>query len=238
MHPIPAPLRRPTIPGPRRFARVLPALLVLGFLHGCNILIPASYIVDGTGTVDAEHELDQVKTLVFVDDTTNILPRQVLKVRLAESVSSALVGYGLIPSFVKPGDAMAMVRSRDRSGDFMSMESIAREAGVTQLVFIEVDVFESSVRNAQLRPNAACSIRVMHFEKGGRVYPADLSNVGSQVGDRVVEVQLREVAPENARSSSDRRRVEQELVVKLSTAIVKLFRDYERLELGENLGVR
>ncbi|MED6306510.1 MAG: hypothetical protein VX563_00785, partial [Planctomycetota bacterium] len=59
-----------------------------------------------------------------------------------------------------------------------------------------------------------------------------------QVGDRVVEVQLREVAPEKARSSSDRRRVEQELVVKLSTAIVKLFRDYERLELGENLGVR
>ena len=238
MHRIPVPLRRPPTPGPRRLARVLPTLLVLGVLHGCNILIPASYVIDGTGTVDAEHELDEVKTLVFVDDTTNVLPRQVLKVRLAESVSSALTGYGLIPSYVKPGDAMAMVRSRDRSGNFMSMESIARESGVTQLVFIEVDAFQSSVRNTQLRPNAACSIRVMHFEKGGRVYPADLSDVDSQGGDRVVEVQLREVAPERARSASDRRMVEQELVMKLSNAIVKLFREYDRVELGENLGVR
>ena len=221
---------------------ILPSLLVLLplllLVPGCNILIPVSSAIDGKGQVEAEHELDKVKTLVFVDDSMNILPRQVLKVRLAESISSDLVNRELIPSYVKPGDAMAMVRSRDRSGNFMSMESIARESGVTQLVFIEVDTFESTVRNTQLRPNASCSLRVMHFDKGGRVYPDSLQDVGNQAGDRVVEVQLREVAPERAQSPSDRRQVEQQLVAKLSNAIVKLFRSYDRLELGENLGVR
>ena len=221
-------------------ARVLLGMLAafLLALPACNILVPVSYAIDGAGEVEAEHELDQIKSLVFVDDSLNLLPRQVLKVRLAEAVSNDLVLQGLIPNTVNPGDAMAMVRSRDRSGKHMSMESIARESGVKQLLFIEIETFESTVRNTQLRPNASCSIRVMHFEKGGRVYPDTSIQGGNNVGDRIVEVQLREVAPERAVSPSDRRKVEQELIVKLTNAIVKLFRSYDRLELGENLGVR
>ncbi|RPH20096.1 MAG: hypothetical protein CBC49_000550 [Alphaproteobacteria bacterium TMED89] len=221
--------------------RILLCLLLpcaLGSLSACNILIPVSYAIDGQGEVEAEHELEPIKTLVFVDDSLNILPRQVLKVRLAEAISNDLVTRELIPKAVNPGDAMAMVRSRDRSGQHMSMQSIAREAGVKQLLFIEVESFESTVRNTQMRPNASCSLRVMHFDKGGRVYPETTMNVGGNVGDRVVEVQLREVAPEKAFSPSDRRKVEQELIGKMAVSIVKLFRSYDRLELGENLGVR
>ena len=207
-------------------------------LPACNILIPVSYAIDGQGEVEAEHELDPIKTLVFVDDSLNILPRQVLKVRLAETISNDLVLRELVPNTVNPGDAMAMVRSRDRSGQHMSMQSIAREAGVKQLLFIEIETFESTLRNTQLRPNASCSLRVMHFDQGGRVYPDTTMNVGGNVGDRMVEVQLREVAPEKAYSPSDRRRVEQELITKMAVSIVKLFRSYDRLELGENLGIR
>ena len=215
---------------------LLPCVVLL--LPACNILIPVSYAIDGQGEVEAEHELEPIKTLVFVDDSLNILPRQVLKVRLAEAISNDLVIRELIPNAVNPGDAMAMVRSRDRSGQHMSMQSIAREAGVKQMLFIEVETFESTVRNTQMRPNASCSLRVMHFEQGGRVYPDTSLNVGGNVGDRIVEVQLREVAPEKAYSPSDRRKVEQELIGKMAVSIVKLFRSYDRLELGENLGIR
>ena len=221
------------------------ARVVLGFLlasistlPACNILIPVSYAIDGTGEIEAEHELDPIKTLVFVDDSLNLLPRQVLKVRLAEAVSNDLVLRDLIPNTVNPGDAMAMVRSRDRSGKHMSMESIARESGVKQLVFLEIETFEATVRNTQLRPNASCSVRVMHFDKGGRIYPVTTIQGPDNAGDRIVEVQLREVAPEKAFSPSDRRKVEQELIGKLTVSIVKLFRSYERLELGENLGIK
>ena len=154
----------------------------LGSLSACNILIPVSYAIDGQGQVDAEHEFEPIKTLVFVDDSLNILPRQVLKVRLAEAISNDLVIRELIPNAVNPGDAMAMVRSRDRSGQHMSMQSIAREAGVKQMLFIEVESFESTVRNTQMRPSASCSLRVMHFDKGGRVYPETSLNVGGQCG--------------------------------------------------------
>ena len=221
------------------------ARVVLGFLlasistlPACNILIPVSYAIDGTGEIEAEHELDPIKTLVFVDDSLNLLPRQVLKVRLAEAVSNDLVLRDLIPNTVNPGDAMAMVRSRDRSGKHMSMESIARESGVKQLVFLEIETFEATVRNTQLRPNASCSVRVMHFDKGGRIYPVTAIQGPDNAGDRIIEVQLREVAPEKAFSPSDRRKVEQELIGKLTVSIVKLFRSYERLELGENLGIK
>lgn len=118
------------------------------------------------------------------------------------------------------------------------MQSIAREAGVKQLIFIEIESFEATVRNTQLRPNASCSIRVMHFDKGGRVYPVTSIQGPDNAGDRIVEVQLREVAPEKAISPSDRRRVEQELIGRLTVSIVKLFRSYDRLELGENLGIK
>ena len=221
-------------------ARLVLGLLLASFvaLPACNILIPVSYAIDGKGEVEAEHELEEIKTLVFVDDSLNLLPRQVLKVRLAEAVSNDLVIRELIPNTVNPGDAMAMVRSRDRSGKHMSMEAIARESGVKQLIFLEIESFEATVRNTQLRPNASCSVRVMHFDKGGRVYPVTSIQGPNNAGDRIVEVQLREVAPEKAISPSDRRKVEQQLIGKLTTSIVKLFRSYDRLELGENLGVK
>jgi hypothetical protein len=210
-------------------------IVVSALLSGCNLLVPAGYMVGGTGKNPAEHELDEVKTLVFVDDRKNFLPRSVLRANLALSISEGLLVQKLVPAVVDSADAMAMVRTRERSGDLMAMESIARETGVQQIIFVEMESFTKLQRSLDLRPGASCKLRVMHFGKGGRVYPE--VNLGD-VGERRVTVQLREVAPENLRSASDRRRVEIAVMSKLSIDVVKLFHEHEARDLGENLGIR
>mgnify|MGYP006151296145 FL=1 len=214
-------------------------VLVLGmvsvFVPGCNILVPVTYAVQGTGQNPAEHELDEVKTLVFVDDLNSVLPRTVLRVRLAESISQELMSLDLVPSTVNPSDVMALVRSRERKSSRSSMTSIAEDAGVSQMIYIKVESFSGLVRSTELRPTASIGIRVMHFDKGGRVYPATEMN---STGSRSVDVSLREIDPSKLRSSSDRRRVEQELIAKLAYEACKLFREHEARELGENLGIK
>ena len=116
-------------------------LLATAVLSGCNYLAPANYILEGTGTTPAEHTLDQVETLVFVDDATNVLPRTLLRSALATDISNDLMARMLVSGTISPNDAMAMVRSRERNGRRMSIESIASEVGVTQLVFIEMESF-------------------------------------------------------------------------------------------------
>jgi hypothetical protein len=214
-------------------------VLVLGmvsvFVPGCNILVPVTYAVQGTGQNPAEHELDEVKTLVFVDDLNSVLPRTVLRVRLAESISQELMSLDLVPSTVNPSDVMALVRSRERKSSRSSMSSIAEDAGVSQMIYIKVESFSGLVRSTELRPTASIGIRVMHFDKGGRVYPATEMN---STGSRSVDVSLREIDPSKLRSASDRRRVEQELIAKLAYEACKLFREHEARELGENLGIK
>lgn len=225
----------------RKYLRARPAaslvwlVVLLSLLPACNILVPASYVVGGTGMNPAEHELDEVKTLVFVDDRKNVLPRTVLRANLAKSISLMIMEKQLVSSTIDPADVMAMVRTRERNGQIMSIESIARDVGVRQVIFIEMESFSRLQRNLSLRPNAACLVRVMHYDKGGRVYPkADLGDAGT----RRVSAQLREVAPENLNSTSDRRRVEMAVTEQLAINVVKLFHKHEARDLGENLGIR
>lgn len=219
----------------RMLSTTLGLLLTMTVVSGCNILVPANYILEGTGTLPAEHDLEPVKTLVFVDDQTNVLPRTVLRSNLAAGVSTALLTQELVPETVDSNDAMAMVRSRERNGQRMSCESIAKETGAPQLIFIEMETFSLTEDGWITRPSGSCLVKVLDFKKGDRVYP--IGELGD-AGGRRVSVTLREIAPEKMRSAADRRQAQMLLVADLATAVVKLFHEHQRLDLGENLGVR
>jgi len=215
---------------------VMAALLIAsGALSACNYLAPASYILEGTGTTPAEHTLDQVETLVFVDDATNVLPRTLLRSALATDISNDLMARMLVSGTVSPNDAMAMVRSRERNGRRMSIEAIASEVGVTQLVFLEMESFSLTERQYIPRPNASCFVKVLCMTRGERVYPADA--LGDQ-GGRRISVTMREIPPETMRSASGRRQAQMALAADLAGEVAKLFYDHETKELGENLGIK
>ena len=211
---------------------VLPAALTT---TGCNYIVMANYALEGTGKTPAEHELEPWKTLVFIDDPSNILPRTVLRANLAEEISAELVTRELVPQTVKATDAMAMVRSRERRGDRMSMQAIAKEAGAAQLIFVEMEGFSLTESEWVPRPNASCLVKVLDFENGTRVYPQ--GEIGDYGGRRVA-VSMREISPDVMRSTSGRRQAEMNLVLRLSRDIVKLFYEHETRDLGENLGTK
>ncbi|MCH2145903.1 MAG: hypothetical protein MK082_12270 [Phycisphaerales bacterium] len=215
---------------------ILLGSLFLAFAStGCNYIVMANYALEGTGKTPAEHALEPWETLVFIDDPANILPRTVLRANLAEEISTQLVTRQLVPLTVEPTDAMAMVRSRERRGDRMSMEQIAKEADVPQLIFIEMESFSLTESEWVPRPNASCLIKVLDFEQGRRVYPQ--GDIGDY-GGRRISVSMREISPESMRSTSGRRQAELNLVSRLARDIVKLFYEYETKDLGENLGTR
>ena len=216
-------------------AIILASLFVASIPTGCNYIVPISYAIDGSGKTPAEHELVQEKTLVFIDDHTNVLPRTMLRANLAEEISSVLVREELVPVTVAPTDAMALVRSRERNGNRMSMESIAKESGVSQMIFIEMETFSLTKTDWNPRPNASCLVRVLDFNNGVRVYPkGDLG----EYGGRRVSVTMRELSPDVMRSAAARRKAQMNLVTTLSGAVLKLFYEHETKDLGENLGVR
>ena len=67
---------------------------------------------------------------------------------------------------------------------------------------------------------------------GSRVFPADDPNGLEVVG------QIREVDPANFQSFAKRRRVEDDLAMRLGRNVGELFYEHERVDLGENLGIR
>ena len=219
-----------------RLVVTLSALLGAGLvMSGCNYLAPANYILEGAGQTPAEHTLEQVETLVFVDDATNVLPRTLLRSSMATDLSNDLMARMLVSGTVSPTDAMAMVRARERNGSRMSIESIASEVGVTQMIFVEMESFSLTERQYIPRPNASCFVKVLDMNKGARVYPIDA--LGDE-GGRRVSVTMREIPPETMRSASGRRQAQMNLASTLAEAVVKLFYEHATKELGENLGIK
>ena len=115
-----------------------------------------------------------MKTLVFVDDLNSVLPRTVLRVRLAESISEELMRLDLVPFDGEPlgcDGARAIARAKEQSqlheldrGGCRGLADALHQGRILSR--------DSSVRPS-LRPTASIGIRVMHFDKGGRVYPRD-----------------------------------------------------------------
>ena len=100
-------------PGPRALA--LATLAAAGVvsavaLTGCNIVTPVAYAIEGPGQIEAEYTLANRKTVVFVDDPTNKLPRTALRTALGDAISLDLMGREILGSTVATRDAVVASR--------------------------------------------------------------------------------------------------------------------------------
>ena len=93
-----------------RAAAILGATVVLSALVSCNIITPVAYAIEGPGQIDAEYTLPDKKTVVFVDDPRNILPRTALRTAIGDAVSFDLMNRELLTSTVATRDAIAIAR--------------------------------------------------------------------------------------------------------------------------------
>jgi hypothetical protein len=221
-------------------ARSLAASALLILLSGpaCNVVAPASYALFGPGKVAAEHTLAQSRTVVFVDDRQNVLPRTALRAMIGEKVSQDLMTLELIPGAVRPADAIAATRQQEDGTKPMSIAAIGRELECQQVIYVQITRFaiagDGTDRNGVgARPTAAASIKVIDVVNNVRAYPTGDSNAG-----RELVAKLREVDRDAVSTVAKRRTVEDRLAMELGDQIGKLFYEHERVELGENLGPR
>lgn len=218
--------------------RALAPLLILfaaAFFSGCNIVAPAAYIVAGTGKVDAQYELPDRKTVVFVDDRANVIRFNTFATRqaIAESVTMDLMKEKILTDTIRPADAVAYARANDRYENPLAIDELGRELGAEQVIYIEMIGFTMSADGVSPRPASRCRVRVIDVENRERLFPADDSEPG-----RVVDTGIREIDPVSLRDRSARLKVAHALAEKTGDAVAKLFYEHEARELGGNLQPR
>jgi hypothetical protein len=201
---------------------------------GCNIVAPASYIISGPPSVEAQHTLADVPTVIYIDDRSNQVNPVSLRRVIAETAGEDLMEKKLLTTTISPQDAMNIAARNDRNKQIMSIEEIGKAVGAKQVIYVEMLQFSDTPDGFTPRPLAACRVRVVDVENRQRVFP------GPDVRDtsHPMQVMTREVDPELYRTRSGRLQVFQALALETGHEIGKLFYKHERKELGGSLNPR
>jgi hypothetical protein len=207
----------------------------LAVLAGCNILVPVAYVLEGPGQIEAEYELRDVATVVFVDDQKSTFPRMALRAIVAETIAEQLVTTGTLPAakMISARDTLALARQLESASNRVSIARIGREAGAEQIIYVTLEGFALTLDGHTPRPTSICRVKVIDLAVGRRVYPGAALPSG-----RAVQTQLREVDPDNFKTFARRRKVEDELAFETGVDVANLFHKHERVNLGEHLGYR
>ncbi|MFM1868521.1 MAG: hypothetical protein RL591_1929 [Planctomycetota bacterium] len=221
-------------------ARMFAFVSAVGVLSaaGCNIVTPVAYAIEGPGQIDAEYTLSKKKTVIFVDDPRNILPRTALRTAIGDAVSFDLMERGHLESTVASRDAIAVARSGSAGNaqKLMTVEAVGKALDCAQVIHIQPTVFDLSGRTDDrgIRPTAIVQVKVLDLEMRVRTYPA----AESMPDGREVTAIIREESSDGLRTRAGRTQIEDQLARKIALEVAQLFYQHDRVDLGENLGTR
>jgi hypothetical protein len=203
-------------------------------LGGCNIIGPAHYLVAGGPKVDAEYNLVETPTLVYIDDRSNVVNPISLRKVIADRASADLMTQDVLKTTISSQDAMTLAAQRERNSQILSIEEIASAVGARQVIYVEMVQFHDTPDGFTPRPVALCRVKVIDLDAKARVYPpqdADLPH-------RELQVMTREVDPALYASRGGRLKVFEALAEQTGAEVAKLFYKHEQRPLGENLNSR
>ena len=221
-------------------ARMFAFVSAVGVLSaaGCNIVTPVAYAIEGPGQIDAEYTLPKKKTVIFVDDPRNILPRTALRTAIGDAVSFDLMERGHLESTVASRDAIAVARagSAGNAQKLMTVEAVGKALDCAQVIHIQPTVFDLTGRTDDrgIRPTAIVQVKVLDLEMRVRTYPA----AESMPDGREVTSIIREESSDGLRTRAGRTQIEDQLARKIALEVAQLFYQHDRVDLGENLGTR
>jgi len=215
---------------------LLPAFLWL--LSGCNIVTPIAYAIEGPGTIEAELELEDRPTVVFVDDRGNLLSPITLRRDIADKASKELMKRGGLSVTIRPADAMAIARNLDTNNEPIAIDRIAREVGAEQIIYVQVLNWARTPDGFTPRPTSTVSVQVIDAVNGSILYPPESRGTGAQMQGRTVQTLLEPMQDTTMTSPAAMRQVQQALALETGVEISKLFYEHERVPLGQNLNPR
>jgi len=229
-------LGRPALFRSHRFAAIacVAAVAAIAVVAGCNIIVPVGYILEGPASNDAAFTLPSEKrTVIFVDDTRNDLPRTSLRSRIGDTVVTSLMAQELVVQAIDSVDAMQVARRRDTDSKKLSVAEIGEEVGAEIVIYVKITYFALSPDGVVPRPLGEAEVKVLDIAAGTRLFPDTGTGNGYPV-----RTQMREQDLDAYRSSSGRRQLEDSLATELGNDIAKLFYKHQKQELGGRLGIR
>lgn len=205
------------------------ALLAAG---GCNMAVPALYVVQGPPKRPAMYTLPtDRKLVVFIDDRQNIINRLQLRAMLGDDISNELRRMKLVNDVVSGRELIAYVRKVETSTKRVSIEELGDAVNAEIVVYVEMDGFALSPDGATPKPVASAFVKVVDVKAKERLFPP----MGGDPKGQPVQSELETQMPDAFRTSAQRRRMEDMLEKKLADDIAKLFYEYEPKNFGEGV---
>jgi hypothetical protein len=216
-----------------RAARAIATSLALAaccMIGGCNIVGPIAAIATPPPKVQALYDLQDVPTVVFVDDRDNLVSPSSLRRVVADTASSQLMANEAVSMTITPQDAMLIASRSDRNNALMDIEAIGRAVGAHQIIYVRITQFSATEDGYTPVPVAAATVKVIDVVSGTRVFP------GSEMPDGYpVRTTGKPVDPSMYSTRTTRLKLYESLAAGLGDEIAKIFYTHDLQELGKNL---
>jgi len=215
---------------PIRFAVTALLLSAVAMLGACNIVGPVAYIIHGPPNVKAQHELDpKLKTVIFVDDRANRLPRRSLKNVIGQIAEEMLISKGVIPQENMIASRSATIAaSNETASELLSIAAIGKAVGADRVIYVMIEGFTISRDGATVQPIAGATVKVIDTAEDRRVWPDDRQGFP-------VKVQLPATGAPIPLDRSGANQLQTGLAETLGVQIARVFFQYERDALSGKL---
>ncbi|MDX9912403.1 MAG: hypothetical protein RBS39_11285 [Phycisphaerales bacterium] len=188
---------------------------------GCNILGPVGYFVHGPARIPAQYELDKARrTIVFIDDRGNRLPRRALRYDIAAGAQEKLIEKAGIKNMIDARSAI-LAAGKDRRDDPVSIESIGIAVEAEVVVYASVESFALSPDGSTFSPSASLSVKVIDITNRTRLWPDEREG-------KPLNVQLPPKTGTVPQSLSDVAKAEADLAKATGHALAQMFYSYEK----------
>jgi len=197
---------------------------------GCNYVAAAAYVIEGPPKVDAKFKLDKTKrTVVFIDDRTNVVPRRSLRQVMGESVESELISNaGMDASLVIPAQSTLRATSAERLGAPMSIVDVGRLVGAEVVIYAVITRFALSPDGVTFTPVGTANVKVYDAVNNAPIFP--------MAGEGVPVNMLLPLKESSMPSGiAEKNAAEEDAARALGVQIARTFFSYERDALSGNL---
>ena len=208
--------------GSARAAASSACIACLGLMvAGCNIIGPVGYFVHGPEKIKAQYELDKERrTIVFIDDRANRLPRRALRYDIASGAQDKLAQRAGLENMIDARSAI-LAAGKDRRDDPVSIETIGLAAQAEVVVYASVESFALSPDGSTYSPSAALRVKVIDVSNRTRLWPEERDG-------KPLNVQLPPRTGTVPQSLSDLARAEAELATATGHALAQMFYTFEK----------
>ncbi|MBT7657687.1 MAG: hypothetical protein HN568_04685 [Phycisphaerae bacterium] len=203
-------------------------LATIALLSSCNIAGVASYLTTPDPEQEALFVLPNVPTVVFVDDRRNVMHPVRLRRVIAEEVTNELLKREILSTMISPRDVMRVSATNDKYNTPMPVGELGKAVGASVVIYIEMQAFGLTSDGLTANPRTTCNIRVIDARNRERLFPAD------PAGFSITET-MKHVTSNRVTTSSDARKLAEELAKKLGVAVGEVFYDHTTGRLGDNL---